>query len=64
MGMRNVEVSDKDGKVLFVYPISVADISGRNPVDLDYFDIAVSNAVADGLANQDEVKGLKLRFVD
>lgn len=61
--MRNVEVS-RDGKVLFVYPISVGDLSGREPTDQDYFDVAVSNAMADGLVDEADVKGLKLRFVD
>lgn len=61
--MRRVEVS-KDGKVLFIYPISLGDIDGRTPTDLDYFDIATSNAIEDGLVAASEVKGLKLRFVD
>ena len=60
--MRYVEVSDKGGRLLVIYPISLASMS-HAPTDTEYFEAARQLAVEDQLVTLMELGTLRMTFV-
>lgn len=61
--MRHVKISDKDGRVLAVMPVSVAMLGAR-PLEREYFSEALKDAVADKRITEEQAKRARCELLD